>query len=509
MDFLIRSGSDPRTVRAFRTSPDALQQGNLSDAFIAEGAAADSLKKLQNGALCVTTGQQPGYLWSPLYSLHKAITAVVLAKKLTSELGRDVVPVFWVAGDDHDHIEASLARFVDHAGTVKELRHSLPESVNDSLPMYRYPVGPMAKTDAQTALKWSGPASFSDEAMKLVERCYHPDSNLADAFAQGIASILGDHGLLVFKPWAESAKANAAPIIRAALEQSAELGDALLADSEHIKSEGRFPQVSVDDPQATLVMIEGIEGRDRIIRKGDSFVTRRSGETFSSDQLMKLLESEPGRFSANVLLRPVVEASILPTITYIGGPSELKYFEQTEPVYRALGVEAQGALSRWSALIVEPRIRHLLSKLDIDLDALEGDQSNIERQFLMKDLPEGTAAQLEEMRRAIADGSDALATAASDIDTTLIARMERYGLTAMRQIDAAESKLKRHLRMKSDTRLGQLRRIRSALQPDGNPQERALGLLPLLARYDRGFIPPLLNEAARWIDRLESESPNP
>ena len=81
---------------------------DFSDAFKAQGKAQANLELLRSGeALCVTTGQQPGLLIGPLYTLYKALSAAAIAERFQEILGRPVVPLFWVAGDDHDFAEAN------------------------------------------------------------------------------------------------------------------------------------------------------------------------------------------------------------------------------------------------------------------------------------------------------------------------------------------------------------------------------------------------------------------
>src|SRR5260370_9287416 len=71
--------------------------------------------------LAVTTGQQPGLFTGPLYTIHKALSAIALAQRLERERRVPVVPVFWVAGDDHDFVEANPTAFLNSAGGLTRI----------------------------------------------------------------------------------------------------------------------------------------------------------------------------------------------------------------------------------------------------------------------------------------------------------------------------------------------------------------------------------------------------
>ena len=152
-------------------------------------------------------------------------------------------------------------------------------------------------------------------------------------------------------PWMRRALLEAVPLDRGLAERAGQLAQA-----------GQEVPVTVGEG-ATLVMVEAALGRDRIIVNNGRYSTRRSGETWQPDDLVRLLEREPQRFSPNVLLRPVVEAAVLPTLAYIGGPGELAYLAQADPLYELLGVAPQGRVPRWSGRVLEPRVTRALEMM--------------------------------------------------------------------------------------------------------------------------------------------------
>src|SRR5437899_10846134 len=112
----------------------------------------------------------------------------------------------------------------------------------------------------------------------------------------------------------------------------------------------------------TPVLVEARQGRNRLQREGEAFVTRRSGERFSRAELERVAAEAPERLSPNVLLRPVVEAALLPTVAYAAGPSELTYLTDAVPLYETLGVTRQVPVPRWSGVLLEARVERLMAR---------------------------------------------------------------------------------------------------------------------------------------------------
>ena len=336
---------------------------------------------LEPDALVVTTGQQPGLFTGPLYTIYKAVSAAALARRLEAEWQRPVVPVFWLATDDHDFAEA-------------------------------------------------------------IER----------------------------------------PLVPLAAELAAR---------------GEDPAVAVGDG-ATLVFLDGAQGRDRLVRAGDKFRTRRGGETYSLADLSAIAAAEPERLSPNVLLRPVVESAVLPTVAYVAGPGELRYLALTPPVYAELGVDRQLPVARWSGLVVEPKVERVLAKFSLTVEDLLGPDGVIESRIARSQLPESVTSTVGRLRQAIEDEYGSLTAAAVSIDPTLEKTVQGARSNAVRGMEDIEKKLVQHLKKRSETELGQVGRARNLVRPDGKPQERVFTVAPYLARHGRAFLDAVLTEASSW-----------
>jgi len=480
-----------------------LLAADLAPAFAASGAARANLDALLSGrALAVTTGQQAGLFTGPLYTISKALTAVALAARLTEAWRRPVVPVFWVAGDDHDFAEIASCDVLAQDGR-REAVHLRERPADAPMqPAFREGLGPDV-VPALERLEALLPASeFRPGLMEWLRRAYTPDRSMAEAHALAIAELLGEHGVVVLRGWHGAVKRAAGGIFRGALARAGELDAALGLESERLRSAGHDPGVEVGRG-LSLVMVEGAQGRDRLRPENDGrFVTRRSHETFDLAALEALLRDDPEALSANVLLRPVVEAAVLPTVACVGGPAELAYLALLGPLFAAFGVPRPARIPRLSGLLLDERTAKTLGKLALQPLALARPESDLVGDVARDALPEGAVAALAALRASLTDGYAALLREVALVDRTLERPVESARNQALAATHDVEKRLLAAQKRTSETSIQQLVKARVALFPDGRPQERVYTVASFLARFGGDVLPALAAAARAHAGRL-------
>jgi uncharacterized protein YllA (UPF0747 family) len=462
----LAGGARPRPLAPRRVSADVL-------AAVLPGPGRDRLKAGE--VLVVTSGQQPGLFTGPLYTIYKALSAIAIAARLERERGSPVIPVFWVAGDDHDFAEANHAEFLNSGGEPARvvLRERPPDA--PQLPLWRERCSDDVRAALDQLRAGTPETEFKAAVLAWLDAAYRPEASLADAFADALHALLGARGLAVFKFHDPAAKRAAAPFILKGLDLT--LPDGL-----------------------TPVLVEAALGRDRLRADNGSFVTRRSAERFTRTALERLAAEQPERLSPNVLLRPVIEAALFPTVAYAAGPAELEYFPEAAPLYRALAIEAQPAVPRWSGVLVEARVDKLLEKHALTLQDLQGTPGALEGRLVRDALPGEVAATLTALRSAIAGDYRRLAQAVEQLDPTLGRTLESARNAALAGTHDFEKKLVASLKRANETLLGQIARARAATFPTGRPQERVLTLASFAIRYGPALLDALAAEVARWAD---------
>ena len=285
------------------------------------------------GTFAVVTGQQVGLFSGPAFTLYKALTTVRLAQSL-SEQGLPCVPVFWLATEDHDLDEVSQGATFDEEYNLLPLRDS------GDRPSPRSPVGEVRHTAeisaALSQLETALPEGESrSRLLQDLRECYVPGATWGESFARFMTRLFGRWGVILMDPLDESVHRLSSGVYQQALGKAAELRAGVLESSHALVQRGYHAQVHVVE-DSTLVFVARHGDRLALHQRDGKFFLDGS-EEISLSELQSLLAERPLDFSPNVLLRPLVQDSLLPTLAYVAGPSELAYLGQAQSLYRALG----------------------------------------------------------------------------------------------------------------------------------------------------------------------------
>ena len=339
--FYSGSWQDPNAYRTLLGSVDErfdseARRRALRGLQVPKGVDQERLDQwIEERGIIVTTGQQPGLFGGPLYSLYKGISAVRLAEHLEVLLARPVLPVFWVASEDHDWDEADHTYVIDTENELVRLQVQDPGHARRAL--HRIPLGVEIVDLVEQAVQALPATDFSASFVDQLREAYKPGATLADGFAGVLSSLLAPLGVCFADAASPAVKELSRPLLLEELDR-AEAHEALLReDADNLESAGYAPQVPILDGAVNL-FLEGPEGRERIYRNGNDFELRRSRESVSAEAVRERAESDPLTLSPNVLLRPVVESTIFPVISYVAGPGEAAYYAQIKRLFQAHGL---------------------------------------------------------------------------------------------------------------------------------------------------------------------------
>jgi bacillithiol biosynthesis cysteine-adding enzyme BshC len=461
-------------------------------AFGADASTFQSLDRLASGAVAVVTGQQVGLFSGPAYSFYKALSAIRWAKELTGQ-GMDAVPVFWLATEDHDLAEISHCALLDSTGAAQNI------SLDTSSYAAGSSVGRIAfGSEISTAVRTAQDALaglHAREIAQALDAAYRPGENFGSAFARLLARLLGARGLILLDPLDVSLRPLMAPVLRRAAEEHEALSAALLARSTELDRAGFHAQVKVT--QRGSLLFADVDGRRTPVRRGNHGFAA-GGEQWDGAALAAAIEREPERFTANVLLRPVVQDSLLPTAAIVGGPAEIAYLAQSEVLYRRLLGRMPVVLPRAGFTFVEPNVRRLLKKYGLEATELSAGRqivrARMEQAALPKDLARRFAAGEKTLRRVLAGLKPAL----EKLDPALLGARE----TAERKMLYQFGKLRGKAGRAENFRTGVLdrheRTLFDSLYPHRGLQERSICLLSFLARHGTALLDALEAHAAEF-----------
>jgi bacillithiol synthase len=422
------------------------------------GAAADRIRRAAAGGFLVTTGQQPGLFGGPLYTLYKALTALELADALERECSLPVAPVFWAATDDTDIREASIA-WTAVPGGLEELMCS--PDVPAGTPLADAILGPPIVEPLSRLLANIGSASHQQMARDLLD-AYRASSTMGSAYLALMRRVLEPLGISVLDASHDGVRLAAHPIVQRALTDAAPLAARLADRSAAIVAAGYDPQVT-DVPALSLVF---------------SYNGLRKSRVPVAQAAATAASAQPGTLGPNVLLRPIVETSILPTVAYLAGPGEIAYFAQVSAAADALGVDPPLALPRWSGTVIEPRIAALLERRHLTIDDLR-DPHAPETRYALAAIPESAREAVNTLRRSIASSLTTLRASNAVPDAVVDGAQH----TMQHRIDRLERRLAAAVKRRDTEVMREFATLRAALYPNGKRQERILNFVPFVARH--------------------------
>ncbi len=437
--------------------------------------------------VAVVTGQQAGLFTGPLYTIYKALSAIKMSEEL-NVAGFKAVPVFWVATEDHDFDEVSHAWFLNNNGDLFEADHH-PAGYVKSSPVGNVKIdGSISKLIADT-FDVLPHTELSDEVRRALGEAWAEGEFFGKAFAKCLATIFSNFGLIVIDPMHLGIKSLSSPIYAEAIKKSSEIVAGIRQNNSDLENGGYHAQVLVEDDYFPLFRIDD-EGRRVALRKtGDGvYTSKEEKREFSLAELTDIANDDPQRFSPGVMVRPVVQDYLLPTVCYFGGAAEIAYFAQNSAVYKVLVRPVTPILHRQSFTVVESKPRRSLDKYGLDFhDLFAGFDRTVEA-VGMKRLSSETLALLAQVETTFTTELDHLEHNFSQIDPTLTDNLEKRRRKIMYHLAALKKKANLAGIRKDETMERQIRLAFNALLPRGELQERVLNVHSFLNSYGPYFI---------------------
>jgi bacillithiol synthase len=450
-------------------------------------AAAAALESLRKGAGTVVTGQQVGLFGGPLFTPFKAATAVARARQATAA-GRPHAAIFWLASEDHDFAE------IDHVAfpAKRELRKLVYAASSESgHGEAARPVGSIILDERIAPLidqAWEllGPS----DAMDALAEAYKPGRTFAQAFAAFYAKVFAWQGLLTLDAGGRAFHRIGAPVLRAALERADELHAALNQRNSELEAAGYHAQVAVGEQSSLLFLIDENSGARLALKRIAPSAAEPDGlwqagrQSFSTADLVGVLEAEPERISPSALLRPVFQDFLLSTSLTIGGPAEIAYFAQSAVLFERILGSMTPVQPRLSATLVEPAIGELLRKHELTLERVFAEsEASLAHLLAARAIPIEGKRKLAEAGNAL----DAELKTVEDWMGQLDAGLGRSAETAASKMRYQMNRLRRlaaSFQLQREASLGRhAQAICQALYPGGVLQERSHGAAFYFARY--------------------------
>ncbi len=470
-----------RVRESFATRTDWLDALHGAFGPITHTRARQRLADAARDGVVVTTGQQPGLFGGPAYTLTKALSALALADELSTQLRIPVAPVFWAATDDADWKEAAVTHVVGRDG-LDQLMMAGPAT--EGVAMADVPLGDLANQRA--ALRAACGSVADPMVLDLIDAAYTDGATVGSAYVTWLRSVLEPLGIVVLDASHAQLRATAHGVLQLALTHAGAIDRALAERGADIQAAGFLPQVeAVADLSLVFETTDGVRSRIPLAAAGE-----------------RAAAAPTGALGANVLLRPVLERAIMPTVAYVAGPGELAYFAQVSAVADAAQLARPVAVPRWSATWREPHVDRVLERLGATEDELRAPYE-LEARLARAAMDRDVADAVERLRVTI-DAQIAALSSAVAADNALVPDSVVEGLArdVSHRLTRVERRLLAAVKRRTNDTTRDIAIARAAIVPNGSSPERVLSLVPVLARYGLQVLGQMRAKAAEHANVL-------
>lgn len=433
----------------------------------------------QSSTLCITTGHQLVLAGGPAYLYYKIATAIALSRQVSELTGIKVVPVFWLASEDHDIEEIK-------EGNIRGKNYRWEGSWNGYSGVLPTHLLQDWRNNLLEELKQAGAPI---KIISRIEKSYRPGISLAEATRDFVLDVFGPWGILVLNPDDRRLKSLFTPVIIEEVKTGksySAMQDLLVRWDEIWKIPKLEPQVK---PREINLFYLHENGRSRIIADEKGIFSAGNLSLGNLEELVAQIKVQPEKFSPNVVLRPVYQELILPNIAYIGGPGEIHYWLELKPVFDALGVFYPVLLPRLSLFALSEKQMNKWTSLGLTQDDFSEKIETVQKKQLQQF--EENSIEWELARKEIEIIFNRIKEGVGKIDATLQAAVMAELNKSGQSLDQLKGRVNKALKLKNETVLRQSEKIMAELFPGGVPQERMETGLGIEWQIGEGFVKKL------------------
>jgi bacillithiol biosynthesis cysteine-adding enzyme BshC len=461
-----------------------LKEQNLSLGCGAQ-TVSNIQKFIQDKACAVVTGQQVGLFSGPLYTIYKALTAIKLAESLNQNSLGYFVPVFWLASDDHDFEEINHITLLNKENQLENIKY-LGHSTNLKTPVSEIVLSAEISNCIQQLNDLTHNSEFKPEILSQLGTAYQPGRSFVEAFAQWMTQLFKSYGLIFIDASHPGLKDLGKEVFYTEIAQNSPSTQSVIRTSQKLAQKNYGIQIQLHEGILNLFLVE--DERDSIQFRENDFYVKGTPHTFKKDELLQFLEKHPFKFSPNVLMRPLYQDTLLPTVAYVGGLSEVAYFAQMKDVYERFSLPMPIIYPRKSLTLVEKNVdkclkTYSLKVQDIWLSA-DAKINEIAKDKLPKSLDKAfqtTASHLDKDLTEIKQETLAFEpTLEKSVDLT-IGKIHH-------QIRLLEKKILKASKKQNAILSRRIHLAKSCLYPNQRLQERVFNITPFLIKYGFAFI---------------------
>ena len=486
----------------------SISRDSLADALLdLHGSWNPTKKTLANiealrdsKTVVMVTGQQCNLFGGPSMIAHKAMSIIVQSKKLTKILDRQVVPVFWLADEDHD-----LAEVLEgHAwgaslDEVNALSMEWPAMSQEQIIASSTMVGSLALPASlrQTTEAWH----MADSVRDTLSRAYTEGGSLRDGMARWLSELFGHHGLVLFSRQHDAFHQASASLLSRAVSEAESIGQALSQSTEAVLASGGHQQASID---GTVLFHVNNTGQ-RVKWTQDQGQWRHAamskGESKDALLLAEYVRQHPEEVSPNVFMRLVLQSALLPVVGAALGPAELAYAGQSTKMFEWAGLCQPVWMPRYSLTLLDGGKQPWLDELGLQWTAFQQPLHELQTTWVDSLHPNELESALSQWETLLEGQAGELAEQVKGLDATLEASVDASRARMVKELDRVRTKIRRAIRRRESVQMSRMERLATRLMPAGALQERTIATWSVLSHFGEHVFDQLM-------DSLEGQEPD-
>jgi len=430
----------------------------------------------------VVTGQQVGLFGGPLYTMYKTISAIKLSSHLKEMLpDYDFVPVFWVEGEDHDFPEMNHISVLDRDNTIRRIEYLPGGALPERNPG---PVGEMVfdsflEQTMQRLTESLLHTEFTENVLSMLRGCYQPGRSFNQAFTRWMNFLFQEHGVVYISPNDLLLKRLLSPLFEREIQEFPATSQMVISQSAELEK-GYHAQVKA---KSINLFLFHKGGRYLIEPRESDFSLRGTRHFLQKDELVGIAREQPELLSPNVVLRPLAQDVLLPTIAYVAGPSEIAYHAQLKPVYEHMQVIQPVLFPRVSASLIEGAQRRAMERYGLTLTEFFDTSGRVVEKVLEQISDVGVDGVFADTNKRIVETLNELRFGLREIDPTLLGALDGFSTKVTKGLDALKEKSSAAQRRKNEAAVRQIEKASGGFLPGGALQERELSVLYYLNKY--------------------------
>ncbi len=430
----------------------------------------ENLQSLHNGAVAIVGGQQAGILTGPLYSVHKAISVILLAKQQSEKLGEKIVPLFWIAGEDHDIEE------INHTYTI----------VNETPKKKVYDVRSRKKTMASATViqkeqlkelieiifEHYGETEYTNDLLNMLQKHVEQSSTFTQFFTYTMNELFKNEGLLMIDAAFTPFRKYESSFFEKIINHNEEIAKLVVEKEALLNAAGYGTPINAGIDNANLFYVHEGE-RFLLERKNGQYQDANGLYKFTENHLLDIASTSPECLSNNVVTRPLMQEMTIPVLAFVGGPGELAYWATLKDAFHCLDLQMPILAPRLNITIVTRKVEQLLLNNNLTIpQIINGKVTEMKEQFIEHvqdiDAKEQIAKIYEILDAQYKELGSYLSSQSINLDV-IIEKNKQYH---QMQLQYLGKKIDQEVLIKHDKTLRQFNIINAEIYPNETLQER-------------------------------------